>query len=174
MADPTSPPVIQRIAPGLVNFLQTKNLGRGNPLQLGETLIGVWDLAELYMQNEVFTFTVSGVAAGGVGVQFFTDATTGLAAIPDNELWYCHAGAVSTDLLGVGDTFQCIPIYRVGASPVFSMGPFSFIAANTQVCTAEITYRGWLPSSSSLGIRTLQMGGANLLDYHLRVTRFVR
>lgn len=106
MTEPVNPPVLQRIAPGLVNYFGIKNLGRGNPEALSTILSGVLELSEWYFKPaiEVVTANAFNFSLGGQVVPLPGTVST---ATPDDELWIVWSAKCQTvGVLTAGQSLQ--------------------------------------------------------------------
>jgi hypothetical protein len=128
VVEAVNPPVIQRIAPGLVGFLGIKNVGRGNPLTLSEVLSGTLELNELYFKSAAVGASVN-VAAPALGYNALTILMQGVnfSAVPNDEAWIVWEAHARTAALTAGQIIQFAHCYTSGieGGPTVQVGDLS-------------------------------------------------
>lgn len=128
MAETAGAPVIQKISPGLLNFLGLKNLGRGNPSNLSELLGPTLELNEWLLKPsyEIISAPAFNFAAvGGATIPITVDGAT-VNFTPDDETWWLwSANLQSTAALGAGQTLQMTFGYALATGLLQPLGPSS-------------------------------------------------
>lgn len=164
--EPVSPPVIQRIAPGLVGFLGTKNLGRGNPASLAEVLAGTLDLTNWYLSAayEYITATLNMNAVGGF-------SSTSLN-VPGNEYWWVHRYACWGSTAAAEAITLQTAITPGGLTPFFVTGVSQTVAAS-QRFGVFMDQPIILPPGSLIGVwvNAITTAGNIVGNHHLMFTR---
>jgi len=168
VADAVSNPVIQRIAPGLVGFLQIKNLGRGNPLSLNEALNPTWPTRDQYfasaLEHVVGTNTVNAIGISG--------PTNTATTSPADEYWWIDGftvfgGTIAAEAISVQPVAVFIP---AGAQQFIGL-PHS-VAASSRFGTFASLPR-FIPPNTALQamVNSITTAGTITLNFAASIVR---
>jgi hypothetical protein len=165
-----TPPVINRVPPGLLNFYGLKNGGRA-PQALGPVLTPVIELQRFYEldSTEYYADASAPVAAGGVLGDFdFGGGTLTPGTVPEDEFWHVHQYTVQLSIAAACTRYVFVPTVQLrrtngpGAGSRYSVAvgpPVTYVGA---AALAEILYLPadrdfWMPAGAILGGFTLAL-----------------
>lgn len=165
---------IQVYPPGLLGFLQLKNIGR-NPEELPNVLQPTLDLFDWIMKARAEDIVPSRVASapgialanGQIGLQRFSP---NVPVTRSNEWWWVENYTVGTGTLGATDTSGFALGFltpTVGASNLYVVGTPSPIVTGTANGRALTAFAGgfFLPPSSELVLRVMANDTATTISY---------
>lgn len=180
-----TPPVINRIPRGLLDFFGLKTGGR-NPQQLAETIAPVLDLWNLYEQDSIDVFQESvGVPAGGaLGPFDFGGVGIAPGIVPADEMWHFREYSILlVCAAGITDV-QVVPEVQVpitfgvaaGARTTITVGdPARYTGAAAGVMRLRCFARDfWLPPGGVIGGYTAALAPAATAINAIASGSFVR